>query len=189
MSTRTAGITKAIKRAKRSPKAPLSGKDRAAGEREENGNGPETGGGGWVAGEAVIVAAGDRALLRVACRLVKNAAKNADRLNNSLDIAKNAAGERANQADALIALLDEADSRKDVTVLPHLLRAAQIGISFEISKVRAAQKEQRELLAIDDTKGIDKRLLELERLARHLGLQGDLGLGDDEKDDLENEDD
>jgi hypothetical protein len=55
--------------------------------------------------------------------------------------------------------------------------------------VSQAQKEQREMLAIEDTKGIDKRLLELERLARHLGIQGDLGLGDKDEDEDGDDDD
>jgi len=136
--------------------------------------------GGWASGLAVLVAAGDRHLIRVAAKFVKNAAKNAIRLNASLDIAKGAADDRTNQADALITLVDDADSREDVTIPAHLLRCAQIGVSLEIGKVSKAKKNQQEELQIEDTKGVDKRLLELERLARHLGIQGDLGLGEDE---------
>lgn len=185
--SRHSKITKAAKRAKRGNRngRGLSGKDRAAGEREDEfhegevetvESPPVDRMANWAEGETRVVDASDRAILRYGAVLVKNACKNAHRLNASLGIAKEETQTRLNQAEALIALVDNADSRKDVTVPPHLLRCAQIGVSMEYSNVAKGKEHQEKKLKVDDTKPLDKRLLELDRLATELGVQGSLAL-------------
>lgn len=137
---------------------------------------------GWAYDETRTVKAADRALLRYGAVLVKNACKNAQRLNASLGIAKDETQLRLNQAETIVDLIDNADSRHDVVVPAHLLRAAQIGVSMEYSNVARGKDQQEKKLKVEDTKALDKRLLELDRLAGELGVQGSLALDEDEDD-------
>lgn len=197
MSQRTSRIQAAIKRAKREKRA---GKDAAAGEREDP---PEDGVedletaeevteaetpkpdrmANWAQGEARIVQVGDRALVKLAAQAVKGAAKRAKQINAGLDIAKGQADDRINQADAILQTIKGADNRADVTIAPHLLRCAQIGVSFLIEKGVKLRDSEVADCGVEDTATMDNQLKTLERLARDLGMQGDLGIDREVKED------
>lgn len=171
--SRTSKVSKRVKRARREKLKPKKAPPPPAGIKEPSG--------GWTNGEAVIVRGEDRAMLRVGAHLVQAAARNAERLNNGLDIAIGAASQRAVEAEALVALLKESmGNGASATVPPHLLRCAEIGVSLEWGKVAAVKKKQEEL-AIEDTDDVDRRLRALNRLASHLGYQGELRVKDEDE--------
>jgi len=133
--------------------------------------------GGWK-GDVRTVKAGNLGLLRVGVDLAGKAAKNAERLNGALDIAKGAGAKRATEAEALIALIDEQDNQADMQIPPHLLTIAQVGVRLEHGQVKKTKTAQL-TLEIRDTKPVDKRLRELERLADDLGAQIPLDVDED----------
>jgi hypothetical protein len=128
--------------------------------------------GGWGKG-AISLPPGYLNILRVGVDLVPGAGKNAERINGSLGIAKGSAASRVIEAEGLLKLIDEADPARDFVVPPHLVPVAQIGTKYEASHVSRGKQAQLKL-EISDTKPQDKRLEELGRLARLLGIQGDL---------------
>ena len=130
---------------------------------------------------SVTVKAVDRPLLRLAAVMVKNAAKNAARLNKGLDIVEWAAQERITQADAILAVIDDLDHTDDVAIRGDLLRCAQIGLLFQLRQVAKEKKTLQVKLQIADTKNVDKRAGALERLARELGYQGEFSFDEDEE--------
>jgi len=138
---------------------------------------------GWK-GDVRTVPAGDLGLLRVGVDLAGKAAKNAERLNGALEIAKGKAAERATEAAGLLSLIDDLDNRQDLQIPPHLLTVAQVGVRLEYGQVKKSKTAQL-TLEIRDTKALDKRLRELDRLAELLGVQGSLNI--EEKDDDEGE--
>jgi hypothetical protein len=187
------GIGKPIRKAKRG-KHRISGKDAAAGAREDPPeDGPEEIGqpeveepkpdrmANWAQGEARIVQVGDRALIKLAAAAVKGAAKRAKQINAGLDIAKGQADDRTNQAEAILQATKGTDNRADVTIASHLLRCAQIGLSFLIEKGVKLRDSEVEDVGCEDTRTMDDQLRTLERLARDLGMQGDLGIDREEK--------
>lgn len=133
---------------------------------------------------AVEIKAGDLPFVRYGCDLVEGAAKNAMRLNMALDIDKSGngahtAGDREAQAIALRDLIDECDPEKpQFSVPPHLVRCARIGVALELGKVNDAREGQIKL-KIEDTKPIDKRTRQLERILNTLDGQGELAIEDD----------
>jgi hypothetical protein len=128
----------------------------------------------------IQVGAGDVRLLRIGTGLVKGAAKNAFRLNTALDLDKaGGALEREAQAEALEGLLDSREDENAVFTVPsHLTRCARIGIALELGKVNKV-KEEQETLVIEDTKGCDKRVAQLERLLNLLDGQTELPISED----------
>lgn len=128
----------------------------------------------WADGETKIANVGDRALLKLAAHAVKGAAKRAKSLNAGLGIAKGDADDRMNQADAILTEIKGTDNRQNVTIAPHLLRCAQVGISFLIEKAVKLRTQETDDLGIEDTESIDSQLRSLERIARDLGMQGQL---------------
>lgn len=178
----------------RKRKNQMSGKDAAAGEEREEEGGVATAEAPpkeqapkadrmaeWVDGVTKIVAVGDRALLKLAATAVKGAAKRGKSLNAGLDIAKGEADLRMNQADAILQAIKGTDNRKEVTVAPHLLRCAQIGVSFLIEKAVKLRESEKDDVGVEDTKTMDNQLLTLERLARDLGMEGQLWEEPEEK--------
>jgi hypothetical protein len=156
-----------------------SGKDAAANDDTEGGLAteappPKDRMADWAFGETKIANVGDRALLKLAAQAVKGAAKRAKSLNAGLGIAKGAADDRMNEADALITAIKGTDNRKDVTVAAPLLRCAQVGISFLIEKTVKLRTQEVEDCGVEDTETLDAQLRTLERIARDLGMQGQL---------------